>query len=226
MQPIPWPSPQGPTTGTSGNGPKMGNSNRKRNTLRNLASKRLPVTIPNLSPGSAIGYAGQVAGLEQSLYARLAAIRAQAAAARGQFQADRSNIQAQAVDAMAGTVNAALDRGLIGSSIDLEGRAAVEAQRAAALVQARLQRSQALAGLRVEGIQATNDYYTGLLQVLAQKRAEQAQMAAQDFQQNVYDAMQQNYQQLYRQVLQRLSSRGRRAGIGAALAGEATGAGV
>ncbi|MGH7462428.1 MAG: hypothetical protein ACREMA_15560, partial [Longimicrobiales bacterium] len=73
---------------------------------------------------------------------------------------EKAGAKTAAIAAMAEQVNASLERGLVGSSIDLTGRAGVLADRAAA-VQAAVQNKLAgKAGLKLERIGAVNEFYT------------------------------------------------------------------
>ena len=161
------------------NGPRMGRvTGRFRNTLINNASKS-SIPAPPVSPSSAVAYGQQLAQAANTLYARLAALRAQKGLIQGQFRVDRAQARANAIANMASTVNQALDRGIVGSSIDLAARSGVLAQRSAE-VQAALQaRLQGLLGLRAERLAAFNEYLNQLYAIQAAKAAQQAEAANQ-----------------------------------------------
>ena len=111
------------------NGPRAGRGRgRNRNSVVNNASK-----APVVSPGSAVNYGAQTANLQLVLAQRLAAMKAQAGLIRSDFLTAKAGARAEAVSGMASQVNTALDRGILGSSTDLAGRASVDAARAAAV---------------------------------------------------------------------------------------------
>ncbi len=161
------------------NGPRAGrNRGRFRNTLLNNASKA-PVPPPLVSPSSATAYGGQLATLQSTLAARLAALRAQKGLIQGQFRMERAAVRSEQVAGMASAVNQALERGIVGSSIDAAQRIGVEAQAATGISAAIQARVQGLLGLRASRIEAANEYYTGIYDVQARKAAEQAELATQ-----------------------------------------------
>ena len=161
------------------NGPRHGKTHgRVRNSLANLQSKTTTgVGLPVVSPGSAISYGSQQAQLVAQYLSQLALLRGQKGLVKGQFQQDRASIQQQAIGNMVGAENAAIGRGVLGSSADLGARAGVLGDKAAAMSQAVVARVQGMLGIRQEQLQAQNAYYTGLFDIQATKRAEQLQMA-------------------------------------------------
>lgn len=165
------------------NGPRPGSRRgRARNTLVNNASKAdTAVPPPLLSPTQTTAATGQLSALQMTLAQRLAAIQAQQGLIRGQFKMDRAAVKAGKVEGMANTVNDALERGIVGSSIDAAGRVGVEADAAAGLQTALNAKVQGMLGLKTERIDAANEYYGGVFQVQAQQAALQAEAATQAF---------------------------------------------
>src|SRR6266498_724693 len=175
------------------NGPRAGRSTgRQRNTLRNNASKGY--NIPAVPPGSAIGYGNQLGTLQMQLFQRLADIAAQGGVLRGQFRQQRAGLIAQRKQGIVDVQNAMLDRGVLGSSVDVPGRTKVRAAAEPGIQAAWQQRQEGLLGLQRERLGAQNEYFTGVFNTLAQRRAEQAQMANQAFLQDLVLRMQQQQQ--------------------------------
>lgn len=204
--------------GTDGNGPRAGvdpYSRRNSNTTRHDASKASGKPgLPVLGPEFAAAQAQQLAGIQQQLLSTLAALKSQKGAARAQFTLDKAGAKAQRIDDMASTVNAALDRGVLGSSFDLSARAGVVADEAAAINAARMQKATTLEQLRLAAISAQNQAGIDTAGVAAQGAAQQAALAIQQYQAGAYDRQMRGYQDLYRQILERLQARrgGRRYG--------------
>lgn len=193
--------------GTDGNGPNMGNSNRNRNTLRNLYSKR---PAPLLSPDATLGYATQVAGLQRNLGAALALQRQQVAAARGDFQSARAEARQLRIEETASAVNSALDRGILGSSIDLGARSRAVTDAAAYLAGARTERDQAVAQAKLGGLAAVGDFYTAKGALDAQRAVQQQMLAVEQYKNDTFDSLLQNFGALRKDILRKLLSRGRR----------------
>jgi len=166
------------------NGPRPGKTHgRVRNSLANLQSKTTTgVELPVVSPGSAVSYGSQEAQLVAQYLSQLALLRGQKGLVKGQFQQDRTSIQQQAIGSMVGAENAAIGRGVLGSSADLGARAGVLGDKAAAMSQAVVARIQGMLGIRQSQLQAQNTYYSGLFDIEATKRAEQMAMALSAFQ--------------------------------------------
>jgi hypothetical protein len=195
---------------------------RIRNTTANNRSKTQPPTpiAPLLNPSFYAGYAQQVAGLQQNLAAAMALKRAQIQQARGTATQARFAAREQAVQDTAAAVNAALDRGILGSSIDMSNRAAVLAQLAANKAAIAADRGQAIAQAKLQGMQAIGEYYLGLGNLAAQQAAQQAELAVQQYQADLLNVATQKYSDLYKQVLNKLlqNYRGRRRDLSAAAA--------
>lgn len=185
-----------------------------KNTLLNQYSKRTAVganigTPSPAAPGDYGAYASQVMGLQQSLAGALALARSGAGAARGQYVVDRAAAKNLRVSETVAAENSALDRNLVGSSIDLSGRATAVTDAAAAQQAALAQRNQALAAIQNQKIQAVGGFYTGLGSAQAQLAQAQAQAQIQRFQQDMFDTQTTNFAALRKAVLARLRDRGR-----------------
>lgn len=179
-----------------------GNSNltgtRNRETLINQRSKYTygtPGPAPLLSPSATFGYATQVAGLQQNLAAAMALKRQQIQAARAAATLQRQQAVAQEISNMAGNVNSALDRGIVGSSIDLQARADTKTELGAARAAIVGERSQAVGAAKLGGMQAVGQYYLGLGQVQADKANARAELALQAYQNDQLLAVLQQLQQ-------------------------------
>lgn len=177
-----------PQTGVQDNGPSTGNSNRRRRTLRNNASKEGGLGfIPPLGPQATFGYSSQLAQLRGDYLTKLAELTQTAKGFRSQFRLDRSNIIAARRAGLGDAANSALERGMLGSSVDVEGRSGVKADAAAALASAKAARDAGIQAAKQNKLLASNLFHSGVLATLADKRAAQAQAAAQSFQSDEFD---------------------------------------
>lgn len=192
------------------NGPRAGmGSGRSRNTLVNLAGKKSNSAmpggfIPAVSPGSALGYGAQTAQARYDYLAQLAALRAQRGMVVGNFQQARAGLKEQRLSDVSDAANAAAERGIVGSSVDMAGRASAHTTFAEGLATARSDRAQSLLSLAQQRLGVNSGYFRSLADIAAARRAEQAEMTAQMFQQDQYDAVQQNYGQVFRQLLSQI----------------------
>ncbi len=193
-------------SGTQGNGPQdgRGNPRRRRNTGAQNSSH-----APLLGPSQTFGYAAQMANAQDAYTQALAAIRAQAGGIRGEYKGALSDIRAQRIMGAAETEGAAIERGIIGSSADLSGRAAVVAEAASAKIDARGARNSALGQLRLQQMQAQTTLNSNLLQIQADKRAAQAEKANQQFLEDQMASVQQDYDSMYQDILRRLLAKGK-----------------
>lgn len=174
-------------------GPPVGN--RRRQTLRNNASK---TNYPNgyqapVSSASAVGYGDQLAAARFQYLQQLAALKAQRPQIGQQYGLAVTDARTAAVSNMASTVGQALDRGVTGSSADLQNRAGVIAERQRAIANAQAERASAKLGLAQQAIGLRGDYYTtiaGIQNAMAQEQMANTIMA---FQNDQFDAMNQNY---------------------------------
>ena len=180
--------------GTSGNGPSTGNNNRKRNTLINNSSKSNPYGggfgfpgIPPLDPYSTYNYASQLARLRSGYLQTLQGLKRTAKGAREEFRVNKADIAAAKLQGLGQATNTAIERGLLGSSIDVEGRVAVRGEAARALAEAKRLRDQTVRQAKLDRIWATTDFTTGAADLAAQQAMQQAQEAQQNFSDNLYD---------------------------------------
>lgn len=175
--------------GTSNNGPNTGNTRRRRNTLRNNASKEGGLGfIPPLGPQQTFGYATQLSQLRGDYLTKLAELTQTAKGFRSQFRLDKANIIAARRQALGDASNSAIERGMLGSSVDVEGRAGVKAEAAAALAGARAAKKAGIQASKQQKLLASNLFHSGVLATLADKRAAQAAAAAQSFQNDEFDS--------------------------------------
>jgi hypothetical protein len=172
-----------------GQGGNRGGENRKRNTSTNLASKQsFPGTsakgisgggLPTLDPSATANYYSQLQTLQTQLSTQLAALRQQRVGFRGESQVARADIRAQGVAAMSENVNASLERGMLGSSSDLAGRASVRAAVSSGITDVNRQLFQQLADSRIAAQQSALGYEQGVQQVESAAIAQRMQLAAQ-----------------------------------------------
>jgi hypothetical protein len=154
--------------------------------LRNNATKYKynygsPVT-PQLSPSTTYGFGTQIAGLQQQYAGALALKKMQVAQANAAALQARQAAGAQERTDMAGAVNSALDRGLVGSSIDTSQRASVLAALAANKASIAGDRAAAIGQAQTGALQAAGQYYLGLGQAQAQQAFQQEELAIQQYQ--------------------------------------------
>lgn len=197
------------------NGPRAGRgSGRQRNTLVNNASKATTPTGPTttsyqapLSSSSQVQYGSQLAQARYDYLSQLAALKAQRAQVGAQFGVAAQDARSAAIGNMAAAEGGAQDRGLLGSSLDLSGRAGVIADRQRAIADAQSQRAAGRLDLAQQGIGVRSGYYTqvaGIQNAIAQ---EQMYNGIQAFQNDTFDAMQQNYQDILQAILDRKRGR-------------------
>lgn len=173
------------------NGPEAGN--RNRNTFANLLSKYQvggsnpggAAALPALSPADTAAYFGQVAAIEAGLRNQMAALRAERVGIRAGFRTERAGIKQQVIGGIVGISGESQERGILGSSAELEQRIGVRAAGAGAIAQSRNEMLQGLAANRLAGQQAQLGAFQASSQLAAQAlAARQTQLAAQ-LQQNL-----------------------------------------
>ena len=193
--------------GTDGNGPTNGNNNRpnnrNRDTTVNNASHGAG-TPPPVSVGTAFNSAAAMAAARMGLAGQLSGLRADAGLVRGQYTTALGQIRANRISATGEAEADALERGIVGSSVDAQQRASAVTEAGAARVDARYQRNAALMGLRRDAMAARIGYTQSVQEIAQAKAAEQTQIAIAEFQANQFDAMQQDYQATYRDILRKL----------------------
>lgn len=145
------------------------------------------------SPTSQLGYANQISGLQTTYAGALALQKATIAKARSDAILARQAAKSTAVAGMAGTVNNALDRGLLGSSIDLNGRADVLTQLGAAKQAALGAKTATIGAARADTIGAMGDYYLGLGQVQSQQAMDAAELSIDAYKNDQLGLLNQNF---------------------------------
>jgi hypothetical protein len=177
---------------TGNRGPRPGNeARRSRQTLVNRASKN---QYPGgyqapISSASAVGYGDQLAQARYGYLQQLAALKQQRAQAGVTARIGRADARSAAVSGMAGAVGSALDRGVVGSSADLSGRAGVLADRQRALAEIEAQRAQERLDVGYQALGARNDYYGQMSSIQNAMAQEQMANSIYAFQNDQFDAM-------------------------------------
>jgi oligoendopeptidase F len=162
------------------------------------------VALGVLSPSQAQAFAAQGAGLQNAYATALAGIKAQGGQVRSDFQSAQADVKTQLISDVSGAEAAAQQAGVLGGSVDAANRTGAVLTAAATRQDNLATRNAALAQLRLQKLQASNDLYTGLAGLAGDRAAAEAELTAQRFQQDAYDAMQTNYHQLYQDILRRL----------------------
>jgi hypothetical protein len=103
-------------------------------------------------------------------------------------------------------VNTALDRGIVGSTVDASARAGVDADVAGARAGARSEALQALAQNRLSVSQAGVDYFMGAQTLEAQKLAQQQEALAQQLQANMIISGQESQMDALKAIYKALSA--------------------
>lgn len=199
--------------GTDGNGPKVGEGGRMRNTFANILSKNKvdysnpggASALPSLDPASTANYYSQLAGLYAGYQNQLIALKQQRIGARADFQAQAAQVRAQKIGDLATTENQSIERGVVGSSADLQNRAGVRGAAAAGIQAAKRQKLETIAGTRIAAQQAGIDYFMGAQGLEAQKLAQQQQLLAQQLQQNLIVSGQESQMDVLKQIYESLS---------------------
>lgn len=188
--------------GVKNNGPTVGN--RNRNTTVNAASKAGPGTPPPVAPSSAMNYAAAAAASRMRLAAALGQLKQERGMVAAQYRVAKGQAFQQRVADTAAAEADALDRGGVGSSVDVQGRAAAVAAQGDAQVAARMDRNSAIMELRRQAMLAKNQYSSELQDLASQRAAEQLQISLAEYEANTLANTQQNYQAAYDRALQKL----------------------
>lgn len=207
-----------PTKPTSGkvvvNGPRPGGQagGRRRNTGRNLYSKSgraslpgtvgLPGVVAPVSPSSALGFGDQLASAQYDYLAQLAALRQKRAALIGDFGVAKADARSQRIQDVTDVESNALQRGIVGSSADLAGRAGTVTDEAAAVAAARENKNLGLLDLGTQRIDASNALYSTMTSIESQRALERAMNTIGQFQDNLFqDPNAAGYQDILKQLL-------------------------
>jgi len=179
------------------NGPALAglgkHGGRMRNTLANVLSKNKidyqnpggAQALPSLDPASEANYYQQLGNLYAQYQTTLSGLKLQRVGLRAGFAANRAGIRAQKVEELAGVENQAIERGILGSSAELQQRTGVRAAAAANIAAERNALTQGIAQTRLAAQQAGIDYQQGATALEAQKLAQQQQLLAQQLEQNL-----------------------------------------
>jgi hypothetical protein len=190
----------GDNMGTGNGGPPNGNGRRKRDTLANNASKSGGYTAP-LSLGSGSQYSGQLAQARYDYLAQLAKLRQEVGLAKATKQQQFAVARTQRISDTSSAANAAADRGVYGSSIDMSGRAAAVSGETEARASAMLALQQAKLGAQSGALDARSGYYSTVSQVQAAMAADRAANTINAFQNDTFDARQLNYEDIRQAII-------------------------
>lgn len=186
---------------------------RQRSTLVNLRSKNLTgssqAPYPLGDPSTYGGYAAQVMGLQTQLAGAQALARAGIGTAKAQFLVQRNAAQQQRITDVTGSVNAALESGTVGSSVDLARRAAAPITEAQSIQAALAERNATIAQQRAGTIGALGQFYTGLGQAQFGVSVAESQAALQQYQNDQLDLLTGKFAALRKAYLARQRQRGR-----------------
>jgi hypothetical protein len=202
--------------GTDGNGPKVGDGGRQRNTMANLLSKyqvdyKNPggaQALPALDPASTANYYSQLGGLYAGYQTQLLAQKQQRVGLRAGFGEAQAGIRAQLVSGISQTQNANIERGVAGSSAASQQEIGVRADAAAQTATAKRQMLEGLAGSRLQDQQAGVDFFQSSQQLEAQKLAQQQATLAQQLQSNLIVSGQETQMDALKAIYQSLMQGG------------------
>lgn len=187
------------------NGPRAGaGTGRNRDTTINNASKSSGYN-PYVSVGGAFGASQQLADARYQQLLQLAQLKAQKSALKGAFVEGRSEARANQVQGMADTVNASLESGGYGSSVDFQGRAAVDAEKVAEMNRLRQERTLGKLGIQQGKLEANNQYaqtVAGIQQGLAEEKYNSLNDM---FSSNLYGAQGVDYKSILKRILDQKS---------------------
>jgi hypothetical protein len=164
-----------------------------RNTFANVLSKNQvnyqnpggSAALPAMDPASTANYYSQLGGLYAGYQNQLIGLKQQRVGIRAGFGEAKASIRSQLVSGLADTQNAAIDRGVGGSSAALQQEAGVRGDAAAATATAKRQELEGIGQTRLQAQQAGIDYFQGSQQLEAQKLAQQQQQLASQLQNNL-----------------------------------------
>lgn len=170
-------------------------------------SSRVPI-----DPQTALSLGSETGAARYSLLSQLAALRANQALVRGQYQTGVAAARGQMRTDVVGAANGAAERGIIGSSVDLRGRAAAHTAFATNRVQLQQQRAQGILGIKQQMIGAQSQYQMQMADIAARQQLAQtlasnqsqldaAQRAAQQDALSQQSTYYQNYLDLLQQMM-------------------------
>jgi hypothetical protein len=141
--------------------------------------------LPALDPATTANYYSQLAGLYSQYQTTLIGLKQQRVGLRAGFSEQKAGIRSEMLSGLAGAENAAIERGVTGSSADLQARADVRAGAAGATASAKRQMLEGVAATRLAAQQAGISYFQGSADLEAQKLAQQQATLAQQLQNNL-----------------------------------------
>lgn len=203
--------------GGGGGGPTQGQGlGSKKNTFANILSKsQIDYTnpggmsaLPPLDPASTANYYSQLAGLYAGYQNQLQGLKLQRIGAKADFRDAAAGIRAQKIGDLASVENQQIERGLLGSSADLQQRTGVRAGAAAAIQTAKREKLMTIAGTRLEGQAAGINYFMGVQGLEAQKLAQQQTLLAQQLQQNLIVSGQESSMDVLQAIYESLTGGG------------------
>lgn len=187
---------------------------RMRNTAANLFSKNTIdyqnpgglAALPATTPAQTANYYAQLGGLYAGYQNQLTAYKQQRLAARGAFQQTVAGIKAEKISGLATAENEAADRGVLGSSADLQGRTAVRADAMAQKQAAKGEFLQTAAQTRIGAQQAGIDYFMGAQGLEAERLAQQQDALAMQLQNNLIVSGQEQQADVMRAIYEALAA--------------------
>ena len=181
-------------------GPKPGDG-RIRNTAANALSKLSDpfagqgakqgaggpgmAALPALSPGATASYYNQLGGLYSQYQTTLAGLRSQRMGIRANALQQRAGVRSEMISGLATAENAGIERGISGSSAELQGRADVRGAAAAGIAQIEADKLNQLGQLQNQKAQAAVGLYQGVTGLQAGVVAQQDEALAQQLQNNL-----------------------------------------
>jgi hypothetical protein len=190
--------------GTHTPGPAPGRGpGHLRNTGANGNSKAGQGVYAALAAGQAQQNAAQAASLQDAYTQALMQIKQQRGTVRAAAVTGRADVRAQAVTDMGAQEGAALQSGIVGSSVDAGARSGVLAARAQGLVDVTAQRNDALAQLQLQKFGAQTTLNSGMSELAASQAAQLAELQAQRYRDGLVSG-DSEYKKLYQDALARL----------------------
>lgn len=170
-----------------------GSPGRKRNTATNTYSKSDFMGglsqasssisgggLPTLDPAAIANYYAQLDTLQASLTNQLAGLRSQRVGLRGEASAQKSDVRQQGQAALTEGINSALERGMLGSTSDVEGRIGTRAATQTGVADVNRQLYDALAQNRIEASGAVLTAQQGAQQIASTAIAQRMQLQAEE----------------------------------------------
>ena len=203
----------GNPNGNNTTGPKGGDG-RIRNTLANAIGKNAGslgpqllssgggAALPALTPAQNAAYYNQLGGLYSQYQTTLAGLRSQRMGLKANAAVARQGARAQGITNLAAAENSSIERGVTGSSADLQGRAAVKGQTASDIAATNAQLYQGLSALQNQKAQAAVGLYQGVAGLQSQAAAQQEEQLAQQLQNNLIVSGQESSMDMFRKMYQ------------------------